>query len=223
MLITFEGQDGAGKSALLAAVHEGLRCMGVDALVVKEFSESPYGQRLVEAVARDKFLRPAEGEPATLLTRALDEVADLYYQDERVIGPALARGQVVLKDRHQDTIFYTLVPTLVDGGAVLSDEHAMTWLRGLLSQLRYPPDLTVYVEAPLPVRLERIARRNRHLREHRANEVSDDDLAIFAARDRVIRQLLTKPDGQRVVVDNGDRVIEEGAEDVLDLVRERLT
>lgn len=200
MLITFEGQDGAGKSALLAAVYKGLRSSGVEALAVEEFSDSPYGQRLTEAVARDKFLRPVDGEPATLLTRVLDEVADLYYLDECVIGPALARGLVVLKDRHADTILYALAPLLTSQGKVSTNGEALAWLRSLMSQLRHPPDLTVYVDTPLETRLERIARRDRHLEEHRANEVSDADLAAFAARDVVIRKLLSEDAGERLVV-----------------------
>ncbi|WP_433228777.1 dTMP kinase [Actinomadura formosensis] len=223
MLIAFEGQDGAGKSALLSAVHDELRRADIDVLAVEEFSDSPYGRRLVDAVARDKFLRPVRDEPATLLTRALDEVADLYYLDERVIGPALSRGRVVLKDRHQDTIFYTLVPTLVAGGAVPDEEQALGWLCGLLSRLRHLPDLTVYVEAALPVRLERIARRGRRLHEHRGNEADEDDLAVFAARDRVIQRLLADQDSECLLVNNGDRRIEEGAREVIEVVRRRLS
>lgn len=89
MLVSFEGQDGAGKTALLVAVHEGLQRLGMPSVVVEEFSCSPYGQRLIEAVARDKFLRPVPGDTATFRTRALEVVADLYYQDEREIAPRL--------------------------------------------------------------------------------------------------------------------------------------
>jgi thymidylate kinase len=126
MLIAFEGQDGAGKTALLTAVHDELTARGVPAVVVEEFSKSPHGQRLVDAVARDKFLRPDQGEPTTVLARALEIVADLYYLDEQIIGPALKRGDVVLKDRHMDTVFSTLVPTLVRAGALHDESRALT-------------------------------------------------------------------------------------------------
>lgn len=222
MLIAFEGQDGAGKTALLTAVHRALLQLGFDVIAVPEFSGSPYGQCLVDAVARDKFLRPTRGEPATVLTRVFETVADLYYLDERVIGPALDRGQVVLKDRHRDTILYTLTPTLVDGGVAPSEDHALVWLRALISRIRYQPDLTVYVEAPLPVRLDRIAGRTSDVREHRAHEVSEDDLAVFAARDRVLQKLQAEPSGGHLVVSNGDRSIEEGTAEVVAVVRRHL-
>lgn len=222
MLVSFEGQDGAGKTALLVAVHEGLQRLGMPSVVVEEFSCSPYGQRLIEAVARDKFLRPVPGETATFRTRALEVVADLYYQDEREIAPRLEQGGIVLKDRHLDTILYTLTPTLVTAGAVRDESRALTWLSVLCSELRYRPNLTVYVDAPLPVRLERIRQRQRHLREDRANEVSREDLSVFEGRDRIIRQLIHEEPARFLMLDNSSRPLTEGARDIIEAIRTRL-
>ncbi len=223
MLVAFEGQDGAGKTALLEAVHAELQQRDVASVVVDEFSDSPYGLQLVAAVGRDKFLRPTPGDPATYLTRALEEVADLYYLDERVIGPACEHSVIVLKDRHRDTILYTLAPMLVSAGVIASHERALTWLSALMSELRYRPAFTVYVSAPLPVRLARIAGRTRHLVEDRANEVSEDDRAVFTARDQIIQQLLDDEPGRFLVINNGDRSIAEGAGEIVAAITERLT
>jgi len=222
MLVAFEGQDGAGKTSLLEAVHAELELRGITSVVVEEFSDSLHGQRLIDAVARDKFLRPVANEPSTHFTRALEEVADLYYLDERVIGPALSRGEVVLKDRHRDTIFYTLIPTLASSGAIANEERALTWLSVLCSELKHPPDLTVYVSAPLDVRLERIAQRERHLVEDRAHEVSDDDRAVFAARDRIMRWLMDDESGRFLIVNNGKQSIEKGAREVVEAISWRM-
>jgi thymidylate kinase len=217
MLVTFEGQDGAGKTTLLEAAHTGLRRRGIVSVTLKEFSDSPYGQQLVRAVARDKFLRPAADEAATPITRALEEVADLYYFDERIIGPALARGQVVFKDRHRDTIFYTLVPTLMASGAA-GEERALNWLAALCGELRHPPDLTVYVWAPLGMRLDRIAKRRRDLAEDRAHEVSDQDRAVFAARERIIARLINEEPTRFLTVDNAKRPVEKGTQEVIEAI-----
>ncbi|MGH3567886.1 MAG: dTMP kinase [Pseudonocardia sp.] len=221
MLIAFEGQDGAGKTSLLRAACTELTRQGVRAVVVDEFSDSPYGQRLLEAVAHDKFLRPVQNEPETMLTRVLDIVADLYYLDERVIAPALETGHVVLKDRHLDTIFYTLVPTLVEAGTSRTESRALTWLSIMLSKLLHKPTFTVFVDAPLDVRLERIQQRTRHLREDRANSVSDEDLAIFAARERIIRQLIAAEPARFLTVHNGNTPLHAGVRQVLALVASR--
>jgi thymidylate kinase len=218
MLIAFEGQDGAGKTTLLAAVSEELYRQGVPIVTVAEFSDSPYGQRLLEALGRDKFLCPAPGESATLLTRALDVVADLYYFDERVIGPALDAGHVVLKDRHLDTVLSTLAPTLVTAGRFTKECRALQWLSALLGELRHRPSVTVNVEAPLDVRRQRIAQRTQRVVEARAADVSATDLEIFAARERVMHQLMAAEPTRFLTVDNGHRSLHEVTRDVLALV-----
>jgi thymidylate kinase len=222
MLVSFEGQDRSGKTALLMAVHDDLRRHGMSTVVVEEFSRSPYGQRLIEAVARDKFLRPVAGESATLRSRALEVVADLYYQDEREIGPALKQGHIVLKDRHLDTILYTLTPSLLAAGAVRDEDRALTWLSVTCSELRHRPALTVYVDAPLSVRLERMRKRRRDLHEERANEVSHEDMAVFAARERVARQIMGEESNRFLVLDNSSKPITEGATVIIEAIRNRL-
>jgi thymidylate kinase len=221
MLVSFEGQDGAGKTAILTAVSEVLQEQSVRSVVIEEFSDSQYGRPLIEAVARDKFLRPQADEAATHLTRALEEVIDLYYLDERVIGPALRSGQVVLKDRHYDTVLYTLVPMLVDSGTVADQEMALGWLRNTLAPLRHPPDLTIYVDAPLDVRVRRIEQRRRALVEANARQVSAADIRVFARREAVARQLIAEDRQRFYVLDNGSRPVEEGAHEVVEVIRDR--
>lgn len=221
MLISFEGQDGAGKTALLTRVHNALWRRNIASVVVREFSDSPYGRRLLEAVAQDKFLRPLPGEATTAMTRALEIVADLYYQDEREIGPALQHGAVVLKDRHLDTIFYTLTPTLTSLGAIKDAEQALTWLHGLCSQLRYRPNLTIYADAPLSVRMRRIAQRKRSLREERGEAVSAEDARVFAARELIAGRLITEQPSRFLVVDNGHRPLLEGVREIVEAIEAR--
>lgn len=222
MLVAFEGQDGAGKTALLTAVHHELARARVNSLVVEEFSDGHSGHRLVEAVGHDKFLRPVPGEQATTFTRVFDQVADLYYLDEQVIGPALGRCEVILKDRHYDTVLYALVPILLDAGAIPSHDRALSWLRGLLSELRHRPDLTVYVDAPLDVRSQRIASRTRHLAESRAAQVSEDDCAVFEARGHIIERLLAEQDRRRLVIDNAYRPVEHAVAEVVASIQQQL-
>jgi thymidylate kinase len=108
-------------------------------------------------------------------------------------------------------------------GAFANDEDALAWLNGTLSALRHPPDLTVYVCAPLTVCLERIAKRTPHLAEHRANEVNDDDRDMFAARQRIMRRLIADASNQYMSVDNSNSRIERGAHEVIRAICERLT
>lgn len=218
MLIAFEGQDGAGKTSLLHATYLELERRGLPVVAVPEFSDSQIGLRLLEALVHDKFLRLADNDDATELTRALDIVADLLYLDECVIAPAMEAGCIVLKDRHYATVLSTLVPTLATSGAIKGESRAFTWIGVLLSELRWRPAVTVYVDAPLDVRLERIRSRTKHLRESQAPQVSADDLDVFAQRERVMRQLIVDRPAQFLTVDNGQVPLSEGVNQILAFV-----
>jgi hypothetical protein len=91
----------------------------------------------------------------------------------------------------------------------------------MLSELRHQPTVTVYVDAPLEVRLQRLAARTHHLHEHRAREVSTDDLDVFAARERVMRQLIEAQPNRFITVDNSDRPLHDGVGDIVALVQAR--
>jgi thymidylate kinase len=217
MLIAFEGQDGVGKTELLRATYTELTRQGIAATTVDEFSNGPYGQRLRKALARDKFLRPVRGEAATVLTRALEIVADLYYLDELVIAPAIEAGQVVLKDRHLDTVLYTQVPLLIAASAGRTQSRVMSWLSILLSELHYTPALTVYVDAPMEDRLKRIKRRRLERAEDRARQVSREDLEVFAAREQIVQRLMAAEPQRFLTVDNS-RPLAEGVSQILELI-----
>jgi thymidylate kinase len=56
-LIAVESQDGAGMTNLLHATFLELERRKLPVMAVPEFSDSPIGLRLLDALARDKFLR----------------------------------------------------------------------------------------------------------------------------------------------------------------------
>ncbi|MDQ2928392.1 MAG: dTMP kinase [Pseudomonadota bacterium] len=94
--ISFEGIDGAGKSTHIEPAAERLRAAGRVVTVTRE----PGGTALAETL-RELILRtPMDGVTETLLVFAArrDHVAC-------VIGPALARGEIVLCDRFTDATF----------------------------------------------------------------------------------------------------------------------
>jgi thymidylate kinase len=223
MLVSFEGQDGAGKTSVLDGVNIELRNRRIDTVTVEEFSASALGDRLLQAVAADKFLRVVPGQDATALTRALDIIADLFYLDAQVIGPHLARGALVLKDRHVDTCVYTLAPSLIAAGAFPDRETVIAWLTNVVSPLRWRPALTVYVDAPLEVRLRRIRARVRALAEDRANDVSEHDIEVFQARDEIARAVAATEPHRFLTVENGDRPLADAVREVVDAIDRRRT
>jgi dTMP kinase len=94
--ITFEGIDGAGKSTHVDAVAQRLRSAGATVVVTRE----PGGTELAEALR------------SMVLNRAMDPLTEVLLvfaarRDhlQKLIEPALARGETVLCDRFTDATF----------------------------------------------------------------------------------------------------------------------
>lgn len=143
--ITFEGGDGAGKSTLIEKVSQYLTSQGHTVLVTREPGGCPLGVHVREILLHKKDL--------TIVPRAelLLFLADRAQHVEEVIKPALAKGQIVLCDRFNDsTIAY-------QGGARGLDEQAVRDLCAFASA-NLEPTLTIYLDIDPEIALKRITR-----------------------------------------------------------------
>jgi dTMP kinase len=137
--ITFEGIDGAGKSTHVDAVAERLRCAGAAVLCTRE----PGGTELAEAL-REHILHT----PMDALTEALLVFAARRDHLQRVIAPALARGETVLCDRFTDASF------AYQGGGRGFDIAVLTQLEQWV-HAGVQPDLTVWFDLPAAMAAQR--------------------------------------------------------------------
>ena len=156
--ITFEGIDGAGKSTHIEPLAESLRARGLKVVCTREPGGTPLAEQLRALVLNETMGGIAE----TLLVFAArrDHI-------ERVIAPALGRGEVVLCDRFTDATFaYQGYGRGQDLGALSALE---TWVQAGLQ-----PDLTLWfdVEPALAARRRAEARA--------ADRFEAEDLAFFA-------------------------------------------
>ncbi len=94
-LITFEGVDGCGKTTQFHLLSEALSALGVACVTTREPGGCPLGEKL-----RDILLYGEEMSPES---EALLFAAARAQHVQRLIGPALANGQVVLCDRFFDS------------------------------------------------------------------------------------------------------------------------
>ena len=99
MFVTLEGPEGSGKSTVVQLLAERLREAGMDVLTTREPGAGDVGQAV-----RQILLHGGSIEPLTELFLFL---ADRSEHVAKTVRPALARGQVVLCDRHADsTVVY---------------------------------------------------------------------------------------------------------------------
>lgn len=145
--ITLEGVDGAGKSTHLSWLVSHLRAQGHTIVQTREPGGTPLGEKLRELLLH---------EPMHLETEALLMFAARREHLERVIKPAVARGDWVVCDRFTDASF-----AYQGGGRGLSSEKLSrleNWV-----QEGFQPDLTLLFDLPIDIAAQRMAGAARQL------------------------------------------------------------
>ena len=155
--VTFEGIDGAGKSTHIEPLAERLRVGGATVVCTREPGGTPLAERLRELVLNESM----DGVAETLLVFAArrDHI-------DRVVAPALARGEIVLCDRFTDATF------AYQGGGRGQDLAVLRTLESWV-QDGLQPDLTLWFD------LDPIVAAERRARARAAARFEAEDVAFF--------------------------------------------
>jgi dTMP kinase len=201
LFITFEGNEGSGKSAQTRALHQHLSSMGIPALLTHE----PGGTLLGRQIRR--WLKD-EGEVDSVTELLLFNASRAQLLSE-VIRPALKSGTVVICDRfYHSTIAYQGYGRGLESDLIKTANNAAT--QGLI------PDLIVLLDIPVEQGLSRKKLKDRFEKEE----------LVFHRRVRHGYQEMAKQDPQRWLVIDGslpkkdiERQIWERVEQLLPTVR----
>src|SRR3990172_8289901 len=146
LFITFEGEEGSGKTVQTRALYRRLTRLAIPALLTHE----PGGTAAGERIAR--LVKWAHDAGISSLTELLLFDASRAQLVEEVIQPALKSGKVVICDRYADsTIAYQGYGRGLDLDMVRAVNATAT--RGL------KPDLTILLDIPFEAGLARKADR----------------------------------------------------------------
>ena len=196
--ITLDGIDGAGKTTQLNVIRDWFAAQALPVLFTREPGGTPLGEKL-----RELLLDPQTR--VSLHTETLLMFAARRQHLDDVILPALARGVSVVSDRFTDATF-----AYQGGGRGLPDgqiEILENWVQGSLK-----PDLTILLDVPLAVSLERIERS----REKDRFEQEEADF-FTRVREAYLRRAAAAPERYAVVDSNRDKaVVRADIEGVLD-------
>ena len=147
IFITLEGGEGAGKSTHLAFVQKWLQQTGRKVVVTREPGGTELGERIRELLLHARDIDISSESELLLMFAARAEHLHKF------IKPALAKGKTVLCDRFTDATY-----AYQGGGRGMPRERIAlleTWVQGDLR-----PDLTMLLDVPVEVGLERAGNRS---------------------------------------------------------------
>lgn len=177
MLVTLEGLDGSGKTS----VWEELRAERSDGYTfTREPTDSWYGE------AVDRSIETDGADPLAELFLFTADHADHL---ERVVHPALDRGDVVVSDRYADSRY-------AYQGAAIADrvEEPVDYVQSIHRPFTRVPDLTIYLEVDPETAVERSGGTNKLERLEFLEAVAENYEALIAAEpDRFVRVNARRP------------------------------
>ena len=145
--ITFEGIEGVGKTTQVARFAAQLTARGVGHVVTREPGGTPLAEKIRELVLSPR----QEGLPATAELLLMFAARSVHLENH--IEPSLQAGRWVLCDRFTDATY------AYQGAGRGLGLAAIAQLEALVQGTRRP-DLTVLLDLPVNVGLERARRRS---------------------------------------------------------------
>lgn len=199
--ITLDGIDGSGKSTHLATIKNWFEQQQLPVLFTREPGGTAIGETL-----REILLNPAT--QASLRTETLLMFAARQQHLEEVILPALQQGISVVSDRFTDATF------AYQGGGrgvpFADIETLENWVQGSLR-----PDLTLILDVPLEVSMERINRS-------REKDRFEQEQADFFTRVRAAYLQRTQAAPQHYAIIDSNRELAEVQAEIETILQQHL-
>lgn len=199
--VTFEGIDGAGKSTQLELCAKTLREQGREVVVTRNPGGTEFGHELRQILLHSKY-------QVSTMSELLLFMADRAQHMEELVKPVLARGGLVLCDRHMDS-------TLAYQGYGRGLDLEMISTLNTLATQGIQPDLTLLFDGDPTLLAQRVSARGA------ADRLEGEPLAF---RERVHKgyQNLAEQNPRRITRLNALQPIEALHQEVIAVIASRL-
>ncbi len=199
IFISFEGNDGSGKSTAVRGVYDELVKRGYDVVVTRE----PGGSKIAEKIR--SLILDNDNVGMDERTESLLYAASRREHVVKVIKPALEQKKIVLCDRYVDS---SLAYQGYARGIGIDEVYEMNMYatEGLL------PDLTVFVVADPEVGFQRIRRNQREL-----DRLEHEDIKFH--KDVYLGYIKTcEKFPERIKKINGEQLLEDAVNEAVSVV-----
>lgn len=198
--ITIEGPDGAGKTSVIQQLSRALSQQSVNVMVTRE----PGGVDIAEQI-REVILNVDNTAMDSRTEALLYAAARRQHLVEKVV-PALQRGQFVLCDRFVHS-------SLAYQGVARGIDTANIWAINAFAIDQYMPDLTLVIDVPAEIGLQRIfdAREVADV-----NRLDKENLVFHQKVRNAYLEMATQSD--KMVVVDGTQPLEQVVLDCLEIL-----
>lgn len=199
IFVSFEGNDGSGKSTAVRGVYDELVKRGYDVVVTRE----PGGSKIAEKIR--SLILDNDNVGMDERTESLLYAASRREHVVKVIKPALEQKKIVLCDRYVDS---SLAYQGYARGIGIDEVYEMNMYatEGLL------PDLTVFVVADPEVGFQRIRRNQREL-----DRLEHEDIKFH--KDVYLGYIKTcEKFPERIKKINGEQLLEDAVNEAVSVV-----
>ncbi len=204
VFISFEGSEGSGKTTQISRLAARLRKQGHQVLVTREPGGTPIGEDIRHLLKHAKSGKGMFPETELLLF-----AASRAQHVREVICPALKQGSIILSDRFLDST------TVYQGVARRLSEDPVQMIN-LFAVGDFMPDLTVVVDVPAEIGLQRIQERDNHQPDR-----MEEENVEFYQRVREGYLLLARNFPERLIVVDAQQTPEDTERQISDAISDR--
>ena len=201
MFITIEGTEGMGKSTVMKSLADFLNEKGLDFIVTREPGGTEIAEKIRQVILShyDEIMNPE--------TELLLYFAGRIQHVQSVVLPATAAGKIVISDRFTDASY-----AYQGGGRKIALEKIRLLEQHFINDLQ--PDLTLLLDAPINIGLERIAARGIK------DRIEEEELSFFEAVREIYLQRAHDYPSRFQIIDANQPVseVEESVRRIIELL-----